>query len=85
MRAPLALALVATFALSGVARAQVDGVTIAHRDVVLDGHAFGDAGAYESLTGSIRFTIERAARTLNRFGHSSSGSTRNRLDRAGVR
>lgn len=62
MRAPLALALVTTIALSGVARAQVDGVTIAQRDVVLDGHAFGAAGAYESLAGTIRFAFDPQAR-----------------------
>jgi len=37
------------------------------------------------LAGSIRFTIERALRTLKLFGHSSSGRARNSLDRAGVR
>ena len=37
------------------------------------------------LTGSIRLTIARAVRTLNPFGHSSSGSARNSCDRAGVR
>ncbi|MBI5852052.1 MAG: hypothetical protein HZB39_13650 [Planctomycetes bacterium] len=62
MRAPLALALVATFALPGVARAQVDGVTTAHREAVLDGRAFGDAGAYESLAGTIRFAFDPQAR-----------------------
>src|SRR5207249_3765074 len=38
----------------------VVGVEIEQRAVVLDGHAFGGAGAYEKLAGVVRFAVDRA-------------------------
>src|SRR3989442_156966 len=38
----------------------VVGVEIEQRAVVLDGHTFGAAGAYEKLAGVVRFAVDRA-------------------------
>ena len=40
------------------ARAEVTGVTIESRAVVADGQPFGSSGAYEKLTGTIRFALD---------------------------
>lgn len=42
------------------AHAEVAGISIEERVVVLDGHEFGPAGAYEKLTGSLRFSLDPA-------------------------
>jgi len=41
-------------------RAEVTKVTIATRAIVAEGHAFGQVGPYEKLTGSIEFAIDPA-------------------------
>lgn len=38
----------------------VTGLEIQKREVVLDGKAFGDAGAYEKIAGTIRFAVDPA-------------------------
>ncbi len=40
--------------------AEVIGVRIASREVVADGHTFGQVGAYERLVGQIEFALDLA-------------------------
>ena len=47
--------LIAITLVSALARGEVERVEIASREVVLDGRAFGDAGAYERLSGTVFF------------------------------
>ncbi len=48
--------------LSGDVLAEVVGLEITDRQVVLEGKAFGDVGAYERITGTIRFALDPADR-----------------------
>src|SRR3989442_911099 len=50
----------------------VVGVEIEQRAVVLDGHTFGAAGAYEKLAGVVRFAVDRA----NPANHAITGLVR---------
>lgn len=59
MRAPIGPSLVVCF-LPAHAFADVERVELEAREVVADGMAFGDAGAYELLAGTIHFAFDPA-------------------------
>ncbi len=52
--------LLAAFAGAPAARAEVGAVVIDRREDVLDGAAFGDAGAYERIVGTIEIVLDPA-------------------------
>ena len=54
----LALSLCALTLLSGSAEARVVKLRIEHREPVLNGKAFGHAGAYEKLVGKVDFALD---------------------------
>jgi hypothetical protein len=55
------LLLIALLLCASRASADVAQVTIASRDLIAGGHAFGSAGQYERLTGAIEFALDPAA------------------------
>ena len=61
-RCPLLIAAVCSLLCASAppARAEVVGVDIASRADVENGAAFGDAGAYEAVSGKIRFAVDPA-------------------------
>ncbi len=59
MRTALAV-ICSLLALAGLASAGVVNVEVSARDAVLDGKAFGLAGPYERITGTIRFAVDPA-------------------------
>jgi hypothetical protein len=52
------LALAVALAVALPAGAEVSRVEIASREIVLEGRAFGDVGAYEKLTGTVHFEFD---------------------------
>src|SRR4051812_16535263 len=56
MAAPAALVL--SFLLGGVARAELRTLEIYHREPFAGGKAFGDTGPYEKLLGVARFAVD---------------------------
>src|SRR5215212_4848816 len=56
MKASFTLLVLAAFA--SFAEARVDRVEILSRSDMLDGKAFGDAGAYEKLVGKVHFAVK---------------------------
>src|SRR5437868_9273596 len=59
MRSPW-LAVVFTLVAATSASAEVVRVSVASRTIVADGQAFGDAGRYEKLAGTIEFALDPA-------------------------
>lgn len=52
------LAMLLIFLSAGMTRAEVVRVEVAHRGAFADGHAFGQSGAYEKITGRLHMAVD---------------------------